>query len=62
MKKILVPTDFSNTACFAHEFAKALAKIFDADIFAVHAYSIPYLESTVPSEIRQEIKRIRIKT
>ncbi|MEM7106071.1 MAG: universal stress protein [Bacteroidota bacterium] len=55
MKKILVPTDFSNTACFAHEFAKTMAKVFDAEIFAVHAYTIPYLEATVPTEIRQEI-------
>ena len=61
MKKILLPTDFSNPAIFAHEYAKALAKTFSVDIFAVHAFQVPYFDSSIPAEVRDDIRAQEVK-
>jgi nucleotide-binding universal stress UspA family protein len=41
VKKILVPTDFSNDADLAVEFAFDLAEKFDSEVTFLHAYQLP---------------------
>lgn len=46
MKKILFPTDFSQTATNAFRYATELAKAVDATIDVVHVYSLPVIDAT----------------
>ena len=61
MKKILVPTDFSERAKDAYMYARALAEEYDASIKVVHAYHPtadvinPYEVSQIP--ILEDIKK-----
>ena len=61
MKSILVPTDFSNTSCMAHEYAKAVAKKFGCEIKAIHAYTIPQLETSIPTGIREALRARQVE-
>lgn len=60
MKTILVPTDFSDTARNAADYAAHLAKDMNAKIILFHAYHIPTTVSEVPvmvispDELQQE--------
>ncbi|MCB0402218.1 MAG: universal stress protein [Flavobacteriales bacterium] len=42
MKKILVPTDFSDTADKARDYAVQIAQMIDAEIVLLNTYHIPY--------------------
>lgn len=42
MKKILVPTDFSDTANKARDYAVQIAQVIDAEIILLNTYHIPY--------------------
>lgn len=42
MKKILVPTDFSDTANKARDYAIQLAQLIEAEIIMLNTYHIPY--------------------
>lgn len=42
MKKILVPTDFSDTANKARDYAIQLAQLIDAEIILLNTYHVPY--------------------
>jgi nucleotide-binding universal stress UspA family protein len=42
MKKILVPTDFSDTANKARDYAIQLAQLIEAEIILLNTYHIPY--------------------
>jgi len=42
MKKILIPTDFSDTANKARDYAIQLAQLIDAEIILLNTYHIPY--------------------
>ena len=42
MKKIIVPTDFSDTANKAREYAIQLAQLIDSEIILLNTYHIPY--------------------
>lgn len=46
MKKILFPTDFSETADNAFLYTLHLAKSYDAEVCVVHTFDIPVLSST----------------
>lgn len=46
MKKILFPTDFSETANNAFIFALKLAKSIDAEIFVLNTYEMPVISTT----------------
>lgn len=48
MKKILVPTDFSEFAGYASELAAELAKKFDATLYFLHVVNIPTYEGLLP--------------
>ncbi|MFM7217569.1 MAG: universal stress protein, partial [Bacteroidota bacterium] len=48
MKKILVPTDFSNTAEHAARFAMAIAIKTNAEVVLHHAYVLPVYATDVP--------------
>ena len=51
MKKILVPTDFSDNANNALEFAIALAKKNNASITLLNVYAIPMYDPNMPAEM-----------
>src|SRR5690554_3426649 len=56
MKKILVPTDFSEYALNAAKLAAAIAKKFDARIYFLHVVSMPEYETGImPGQSRQDI-------
>ena len=42
MKKILVPTDFSETANKARDYAIQLAQLIDAEIIMINSFHVPY--------------------
>lgn len=46
MKKILFPTDFSETAANAFRYASELAKACDATIDVVNVYNLPVIDAT----------------
>ena len=46
MKRILVPTDFSDTANKARDYAVQLAQILGAEIILINTYHIPYAGAT----------------
>jgi nucleotide-binding universal stress UspA family protein len=41
MKKILIPTDFSECAINAVQYGVELAKVFNAEIILCHSFSVP---------------------
>lgn len=45
MKKILVPTDFSETANNAFVHALGLAKVVDAELILLHTYELPLIDN-----------------
>jgi nucleotide-binding universal stress UspA family protein len=56
MKKILVPTDFSDYALNAAKLAASLAKKFDARIYFLHVVSMPVYETgVIPGQSSQDI-------
>lgn len=56
MKKILVPTDFSEYALNAAKLAANLAKKFDARIYFLHVVSMPVYETgIIPGQSQQDI-------
>lgn len=57
MKKILVPTDFSDGAFNALIHAIHISKILDASIQIVHAYSMPATASNVMVDITDVLKK-----
>ncbi|MEA5405364.1 universal stress protein [Arcicella sp. DC2W] len=60
MKTILFPTDFSDNAKHAAQYAGMLARLFNAKIVLLNVYSIPTIsEYQLPSEIEDFIVRNR---
>lgn len=62
IKKILVPTDFSETADLALEHACFMAKLFQADVYLVHimspyAYATPLPDFVVDNTLIEELKK-----
>ena len=43
LKRILVPTDFSETSEVAAKYARALAAVFNCDLHLIHVLENPYL-------------------
>lgn len=56
MKKILVPTDFSQNATNALVFGLELARKNNAEVILLNAYSIPYSGSTAVIDISDVLK------
>ncbi|AXG74398.1 universal stress protein [Flavobacterium arcticum] len=55
MKNILFPTDFSETANAAFNYALKFATIFNADIIVLHVYDLPIIETPVLPEATKEV-------
>lgn len=55
MKKILVPVDFSGASDFGFNYAYRLAQQFAAELHVAHIYRPPYVESTMPPAMIQQI-------
>ncbi|QYJ68018.1 universal stress protein [Flavobacterium litorale] len=55
MKKILFPTDFSNTANAAFLYALKFAAIFEAEIIVLHVYDFPTIDAPVMPEATKDI-------
>ena len=53
MNHILVPTDFSENARNALQFAYNLARAVDARIYLFHTYHIPYIHAEMPAGMYQ---------
>ena len=51
MRVILVPTDFSENAQHALDFAQEIASRYDAGISFVHAYHPPLIDPNLPADI-----------
>ncbi len=64
MKKILFPTDFSETANNAFIYALNIAKATDASILTLHAYALPDIGTavgfTLPNHLQQYYESIDI--
>jgi nucleotide-binding universal stress UspA family protein len=54
MKKILVPTNFSETANNALNYATALASLVDASIYLFHTYHVPVTSVDIPVDLMGE--------
>lgn len=61
MKKILVPTDFSNTAGLALDYAINLAKQFNANIYLLNAYDVPHAGVSMMISIDDLLKEESLK-
>src|SRR5690554_3534337 len=58
MKKILVPTDFSEYALNAAKLAASIAKKFDARIYFLHVVTMPQYETGIlPGQSSQDIAK-----
>ncbi len=57
MNKILVPTDFSDTANKALEFAVKLAKCFDSEIHLLNSYDVPHSGATLMISIDELLEK-----
>jgi nucleotide-binding universal stress UspA family protein len=55
MKRILVPTDFSECANMATELAASIARKNDARLFLMHIIQIPSYESNTSIETYQDV-------
>ncbi len=53
MKRILVPTDFSDNARNALAYAREFAKTLSAEVILFHAYHIPYVHAEMPAGMYQ---------
>lgn len=51
MKRILVPTDFSDTANRARDYAINIAEMLNAEIFLLNTYHIPHAGATMVTDI-----------
>ncbi|WP_428657987.1 universal stress protein [Runella sp.] len=64
MRTILVPTDFSENAKKALEFAQAIAERYDAGISLIHAYSPAAIDPNLPVEtwvtLEDQIEKINL--
>ena len=56
--KILFPTDFSENAELAAQFALDIAKRTNGHILAFHAYDVPYSERSMTTSLLHEMKEI----
>lgn len=56
--KILFPTDFSENAELAAQFAIDIAKRTNGHILAFHAYDVPYSERSMTTSLLHEMKEI----
>ena len=61
MKKILVPTDFSNTADKALNYAIELAICFDSELHILNSYDVPHSGSTMIINIDDLLEKDSIK-
>jgi len=57
MKKLLIPTDFSNGAYKAIEYGIAMAKEFNSDIIICHAFELPAQGINVLIDISAELQK-----
>lgn len=55
MDKILVPIDFSASSDWGFYYAYEMAKKFNATLVALHLYTSPYLEPSMPANMIQSI-------
>ncbi|WP_413532724.1 universal stress protein [Empedobacter brevis] len=55
MKKILFPTDFSETANNAFLYALNLAKSIDAQVFVLHVYELPLITGSLSAGLIQNV-------
>jgi nucleotide-binding universal stress UspA family protein len=55
MNKILVPVDFSGASDWGLNYAYNLAQEFSAELYVVHIYRPPYVESTMPPAMIKQI-------
>ena len=55
MNKILVPVDFSGASDWGFYYAYNLAQQFGADLYVLHIYRPPYVESTMPPNMIKQI-------
>jgi len=55
MNKILVPIDFSGSSDWGFNYAYSLAQQFGADLYVTHIYRPPYIESTMPTAMIEQI-------
>lgn len=53
--KILIPIDFSAASDWGFYYAYQLADTLGAELIAAHIYQPPYVESTMPSKVVQEV-------
>ncbi|WMJ73164.1 universal stress protein [Cytophagaceae bacterium ABcell3] len=61
-RTILFPTDFSDNAHIALDYAVAFADSLDAEILVFHAYSIALINTDMPySVIEEELERVKHK-
>ncbi|MEZ5044555.1 MAG: universal stress protein [Saprospiraceae bacterium] len=63
MKKILFPTDFSDTARQAFQYTLQLAKALEAQVHLLHVYQLPFIhsEGVAPEQYRQLLDDLEIK-
>jgi len=55
MDKILVPIDFSASSSWGFYYAYEMAKMINAELYVLHLYWPPYVESTYPMDMIQRI-------
>ena len=55
MKKILFPTDFSETANNAFLYALNLAKSIDAQVYVLHVYELPMITGSLSAGLIQNV-------
>ena len=55
MDKILVPIDFSASSDWGFYYAYEMAKKFNATLIALHLYTSPYLEPSMPANMIQSM-------
>lgn len=58
MKRILFPTDFSNSAEAAFNYAVKFAEVFNAEIIVLHVYDLPIIDTPVMPETTQEVLNV----
>ncbi|MEM6272553.1 MAG: universal stress protein [Bacteroidota bacterium] len=57
MKKILVPTDYSQNAIDALHYARAILEVTEGQLYIVNAYEKPYSSSSPIRSLRNRLKR-----
>jgi nucleotide-binding universal stress UspA family protein len=55
LNKIMVPIDFSGPSDWGFNYAYNLAQQFGSDLYVVHIYKPPYLESSMPPNLVSQI-------